>query len=176
VDAYKAKEAADGMVRIAKQFSATDAAFAAEIERVAQRFQREAAEAAAQAEMSEVEAEAVAEQPKAYDVYVEGVKVGTVKNPEEAVALGRDKSTPGDRIEILFGGEPTRLFVRSASGIHLIPKEMEADVKSMTPAELKAKMAEAEQAASERVAETPPASEAGIPWWVYAAGGAALIL
>jgi len=126
-------EAAKAMVRIAKQFAASDAAFAGEVERVAFLLDREAAEAARRDPLTPEEIEALTEEEGAYSVMIEGRTVGVARSISGAAELAKQKAVVGDRVEILYKGRLVGLFLVGPSGEILpVDRAQEERVRAMT--------------------------------------------
>lgn len=127
--AYDKAAASAGLVKMSKQFEESNAAFAAELSRVAGLIDGSTAAAEQASNPSAVELEALAEKPGAYDVLIEGKKVASEKNAETAAATAIARSSAGDRIEILFQGKSMGLFIRTPDGTSAVPKEKEEIIR-----------------------------------------------
>ena len=102
-----------------------------------------------------------------FDVLVEGNKLGTAATLEDAVAAALGATIPGDRFEIIAGGQSTGLRVRTADGSVDVPPDIEAQVRSMPRARMGEFVGDAEKAIAER-------GGGGFPWWLILGGGGLL--
>lgn len=163
MDAANKIKAAVGVAKVARQFEKSDAAFAAELDRVATELDAQAAANEKAAPPTQAEIEALAEEEGAYEVRVEGKPVGVASTPEEASALALEKSSSGDRIQVYYHGKSQGLFLRVAEGVVAVAPEKEPEILAASPSELRA------QTAAVR-------TERAFPWGVVVPAAAAFLL
>lgn len=102
-----------------------------------------------------------------YDLVVEGKKVASAGTLEELAPKIESMTSPGDRFEVLFNGQSTGLKIRSNAGIISVPAAQEAQVRAMTPAQVKDVVAKSETAAG--------VPKSGFPLWLLAIPAAAVL-
>jgi hypothetical protein len=107
--------------------------------------------------------------PMTYDVVVEGKNIGTYNTLDSANQAATVNTNRGDRFEIIAGGVPTGLQVRTAAGPVAIPPEAKAGVESVSKDKMLNVVSKAEQQVMKQGAPS------GFPWWVLIAGGAAAV-
>jgi hypothetical protein len=96
-----------------------------------------------------------------YDLVVEGQTVATAPTMGEITAKIESMTKPGDRFEVLFGGQSTGLKIRTGSGVISVPASDVAKVRGLTTDEVKGVVSRAEESAS--------AKKGGFPIWLLAA-------
>ncbi|MGH8898768.1 MAG: hypothetical protein ACRDZ4_17535, partial [Egibacteraceae bacterium] len=104
-----------------------------------------------------------------FDLIVEGQRVGSFTTLEAASRAALGMTQPGDRFEVIAQGRPTGLRVRTSTGSVDVPPDLVEKVLSL-PRE---KMAEFVRQGEKDVAAK---AATPFPWWILAAGGAALLL
>lgn len=102
-----------------------------------------------------------------FDIMVEGKKLGTAANLDDAVEAALGATISGDRFEILANGQSMGLRVRTSDGAIEVPADIEAQVRAMPRAKMGEFVAQAE-------AEMAAAAGGGFPWWLLLVGGGAL--
>lgn len=107
--------------------------------------------------------------PMTYDVVIEGRNIGTYNTLDAANQAALDNTNRGDRFEIVAGGTPTGLQVRTVAGPIAIPPEAKAEVESIS----KGKMLNVVNKAEQRVMQQDESG--GFPWWALIAAGAAAV-
>lgn len=169
LDTIQKVKAAKSLEKAAAQFDATDAAFAAEIRRVSALFDAPAAAAEAVAPPLPEETAAVAEvvaeetvQNQGAQVVVEGQVVTQTNNLDEAAQAAVQNSVPGDRVEVIVGGKPTGLNIRTQGGMESVPPQHEPAVRAASHEQL-------QDLARQEAAARP----GRFPWWLIPVGAAA---
>ena len=111
---------------------------------------------------------------RVFHIFVEGVEVATANTPEKAAKAATKNSERGQRVEVFHALpgdelESTGLGIRSSAGIEPVPPEIESQVRTMTPDQVRAAVDEAER---KRKPDAP------FPWVIVggAAAAAALLL
>ena len=99
-----------------------------------------------------------------FDVYVEGVKVGTYDSLDLASKNVLMLAKSGDRFEVVANGVSTGLRVRTSSGSIDVPADIEAQVRAMDRSKMADFVSQAEK-------ET--GAGGGVPWYLILGGGAA---
>jgi len=150
--------AAGDMEKAAKQFAATDAAFAAEVDRVAEELDPVAAAHARGMPYTKEELAALMEEDGAYRVFVENRNVGVADTPDGASRLAAEKSVPGNRIRVFFKGSPAGVYVRTERDIVPVDPAQEDAVFGFSPGTMRDIAGEADPGL-------------GIPGWIVPAAG-----
>lgn len=83
----------------------------------------------------------------AYEVYVEGVKVGTGGTLDAASAVLSGSAKLGDRIEVSLNGKSLGLKLLTSGGVIAVPPDQEAAIRAMSRGELDALLARASSSA-----------------------------
>lgn len=96
----------------------------------------------------------------AYDIFVNGKKVGTVKSLSEATQIAYSRTKSGDTFEIFRNGQSLGLRVRAGATPVTVPREVEPVVRSAPPVAVKTAVEEAER----RVKNGTAKRENGFPW------------
>jgi hypothetical protein len=102
-----------------------------------------------------------------YDLIVEGQKVASAGNLNDLAPQIESLTKPGDRFEILFNGQSTGLKLRSTAGVISVPADQEAQVRAMSPDQVKAVVSKSEATAGQ--------SKGGFPLWILAVPAAAFV-
>jgi hypothetical protein len=113
----------------------------------------------------EAAAQEAAQAGGTFEAIVEGKSIGTFPNANEAYSAILAATKPGDRFEIIANGTTMGLAVRTEEGAVEVPPEAEAKMKTLTPEQSQAVVAEAEKSKG-----------GGIPWLLILGGGAAAVL
>lgn len=166
----KQKKMASDLKKSAKQFARTDKAFAAELDRVSEWMDAEAAAAEEATRMSEAEKDAVAEAVAEdvvdganVEVLVEGDSVGHNLTVEEASEVALREAEPGDRIDFVAKGKPVGLYLRLKNKIERVPPEAEAKIRGLSSEQL------------HKIVDEMPDGK-GIPWYIVLAPVAASVV
>lgn len=123
------RQAGKSLVDAAKEFQASDAAFANELDRVGR----------------ELEAGAPPEHVDAYTLFVEGKEVGSADTVEEITKLAASVVKPGDRYEIFLDGQSLGYKIMGARQPIPVPEESREDVASKPPEVVQAAVKKAER-------------------------------
>jgi hypothetical protein len=82
-----------------------------------------------------------------YDVYVEGVKVGTGGTLDAASGILAKSTKVGDRIEVLLNGKSLGLKILTSGGMISVPPDQEVGIRAMSRMDLDAMLARASSSA-----------------------------
>lgn len=177
MDAVQKIEAAKSLATVAEQFALSDAAFSAEIMRVANMINAQAAEAKEAEPPTPEEIHALVEDIGMYEIQIEGKLAATTQGSAEGAAnYAMQKSTPGDRVEIFFIKEPgaekvsVGFFIRTGQGMVKVPPEAEDEVRAAPRARILEIVSNAEGKVQAQVGE-----EKGFPWWVLIPAAAMIL-
>lgn len=96
-----------------------------------------------------------------YEVVIDGRSAGFAETLEKVTALALEVSVPGDRVQILYRGEPVGLFIRTAGGMVRVPPGKEEAVLSASKDDILRLIDAAQRKAAEEVEKK---KEGGFPW------------
>lgn len=180
--------AAKGLVKIAKQFAATNDAFGKEVERLAMKIDAGAANAELLAPTGDLQEEAIKEaQAPAptpapvpapapqivtapavtqgqiiYELVIEDQTVATSASLDELARIAAEQSRVGDRVVVLLNGAPVKYFTKTDAGLMQIPNENVAQFLAMSEDERRGVVSKAGAIAAAE------AKGGGLPTWLLA--------